>query len=218
VAGPTLITGASGLIGSWVGRRWTAADGELITVDHHTVDLLAHGTPAALVRRIEPARIVHLAWSASGTPGYRQAPDNAAWVRATLELVTAADEAGARMWVTGTAVDADRDPSDRYATAKRELRAALRESVDRGRLGWFRPFYVFDPAVGRPALVAAATAARESGVPVTLRTPHSKHDFVHAADVGSAIVTAVQHDIRGNVDIGSGTVRTVVDLVVALGA
>ncbi len=85
-------------------------------------------------------------------------------------------------------------------------------------MGWLRPYYVFDPVARRPALVADAAAAREAGVPVALRAPDATHDFVHAADVGSAVVTAVRHDLRGVVEIGSGTLHTVAEVVIALGA
>jgi nucleoside-diphosphate-sugar epimerase len=218
MAGPTLITGATGLIGVWVRRSWTAEDGSLVEVDHRTHDLLEPGVPSDIVRRIRPARVLHLAWTASGTPGYRTATDHAAWVRATMELVAATDEIGARTWVTGTAVDTDPEATDPYTTAKRELRTALSESVDAGRLGWLRPFYVFDPGAGRPALVADAATALESGVPVVLRAPAASHDFVHAADVGSAVVTAVRHHLQGIVEIGSGTLHSPADVVEALGA
>lgn len=218
MAGPTLITGATGLVGSWVRRAWTADDGPVVTVDHRADDLLRPGAPAQIVRRVRPARVVHLAWTASGTPGYRTSTDHAAWVAATLELVAAADDMGARIWATGTVVDADPEATDPYSAAKRELRAALSDSVDARRLGWLRPFYVFDPDARRPALVADTVAARESGVPVVLRTPHATHDFVHAADVGSAVVTAVRHDLLGVIEIGSGTTHSIAEVVAALGA
>lgn len=218
MARPTLITGATGLIGSWVRQSWTVDDGPLVTVDHRTDDLLEANAPAEIVHRVRPGRVVHLAWTASGTAAYRTSTDHAAWVRATLALVAAAEDVGARTWVTGTAVDTDPGATDPYTTAKRELLAALGDSVDSRRLGWLRPFYVFDPVARRPALVADTLAAQAAGVPVVLRTPQATHDFVHAADVGSAVVTAVRHDLLGILEIGSGTPHAIAEVVAALGA
>jgi nucleoside-diphosphate-sugar epimerase len=57
-----------------------------------------------------------------------------------------------------------------------------------------------------------------SGEPVELKSPGARHDFVHAADVGAAITQVVQYDLRGVVDIGTGTLTSVGDLVTRLGA
>jgi nucleoside-diphosphate-sugar epimerase len=222
VAGPTLITGAHGLLGSWVRRGWSAEDGELVVVDHASADLLEPGVPARIVREVQPARVVHLAWSASGTPGYRSSRANDEWVRATLELVAAAADVRATIWATGTVVDrvgeaAPPSDDDTYSAAKRELRARLSDRIAAKEIGWLRPFYVFDQTLRRPEVVAAAMAARDEGRPVQLRTPEAAHDFVHAADVGQAILGALRHDLRGPVDIGSGTIRSVAELVTALG-
>ncbi len=50
-----------------------------------------------------------------------------------------------------------------------------------------------------------------------LRTPHSRHDFVHAGDVGAAVRTVVRHRLAGEVPVGTGRVREVSELVRALG-
>jgi nucleoside-diphosphate-sugar epimerase len=217
VVGPTLITGGSGLLGGWVRRWWSPADGRLVVVDHHETNLLLPGEPTRLVDQVRPARVIHLAWSASGTPGYRRSDLNDAWLRTTLELVSAADDVSASMWATGTAVDGGDESSDSYTSAKRSLRSQLGERIETGTLGWFRPFYVFDEARGRPEVVAATLEAQRSGTPVRLRSSGAVHDFVHASDVGAAIVSAVRAGLKGVVDIGSGTARSVADLVTALG-
>jgi nucleoside-diphosphate-sugar epimerase len=218
VVGPTLITGATGLLGSHVLERWCDADGDLALVERSVDDLLEPGAPAALVRRVRPARILHLAWSASGTHGYRHSTENDAWRQATLELVGAAEEVGATMWATGTVVDASSSGSDAYTVAKRELRAELGPRIEAHAMGWLRPFYVFDPDRGRPEVVGATVIALREGRAVELRTPTAAHDFVHAGDVASAALCALRQDLRGPIDVGSGRIRTVGELVAALGA
>ena len=64
-------------------------------------------------------------------------------------------------------------------------------------------------------MVDLATSARERGETLHLRSPHQAHDFVHASDVGRAIVAAVAHDLMGEVQIGSGRLHTVAELVTA---
>jgi len=217
MAAPVLITGATGLIGSWVVRHWTDADPPLHVVRRSDVDLLAPGAAADLVRRTRPAAVVHLAWVASGTPGYRGSPDNDRWLTTSLDLHDVCRQLRVPLWATGTVVDTDPDPADAYTASKVALRRQLDPAIADGAIGWLRPAYVFDERVGRPAVVAAALAARSDGDTVTLQTPDAAHDFVHASDVGAAVVAAVRNGRTGYLPVGSGRVRRVADLVSALG-
>ncbi|WP_392544874.1 NAD-dependent epimerase/dehydratase family protein [Oryzobacter telluris] len=216
-----LLTGATGLIGGWVRREWPSDGSVVIPVGSAQGDLLQPGGPERLVTRERPTHVVHLAWSASGTPGYRSSTDNAAWYQASVRLVEAARSAGAQCWLTGSVVDAA-DPAgndlDPYTLHKAMLRRTFAADIDAGEVGWFRPAYVVDGSIGRPALVAEALAAARAGRAVALRTPSDRHDFVHAADVARAMVTAVTADLTGLLAVGSGRSRTVSELVEALGA
>jgi nucleoside-diphosphate-sugar epimerase len=217
VAAVALITGASGLIGKHVLERWDLDGLDAEPVNHARDDLLLPGVPTALVERVRPAVVVHLAWSASGTPDYRHAADNERWVRASLELAAACREVGSAFVATGTSLDKATAPGDAYASSKVQLWRELEPAVAEGDITWARPYYVIDPERRRPALIEHALSAQAVGVPVVLRTPDSEHDFVHASDVGHAIVLAVRNELRGEVPIGSGRLRRVCDLVAALG-
>lgn len=215
MASVALITGAGGLLGQHLLDAWDGAL-EPVLVDRAVHDLLVPGVGADLVADVRPQVVVHLAWVASGTAGYRSHGDNERWLHASLELASAAQQVGAHFCATGTAVDTG-EPADAYSAAKGALRRALERDIARQDVTWLRPFYVVDPDRGRPDLVAQAVAAANSGEPLTLRTPRSAHDFVHAADVGRGIMTAVTHTLLGEVEIGSGTARPVHQLVEALG-
>lgn len=217
MATTALITGATGLIGGHVVRHWDIRGLEPVFLDRRSEDLLTPGVPTALVRRLRPAVVVHLAWTASGTPGYRTSPDNDRWVEASLELERACQDAGAWLVATGTVLDSTGDSPDAYSAAKVRLRHALTPAIAAQTVTWLRPYYVVDPEMRRPALIADALAARDAGVTLGLRTPESRHDFIHASDVGRAVVVTVRHRLHGVVPIGSGRLRTVRDLVAALG-
>lgn len=215
MASVALITGGSGLLGRHLLRSWNA-DLEPLLVHHHEHDLLAEGVARALVARVRPNVVVHLAWAASGTPGYRTCADNDRWAEVSLELARAATDAGAHFCATGTALDGN-PPSDAYSAAKVWLRRALQPEIAAETITWLRPYYVVDPELRRPDLVAHAMAAADAGRPVALRTPEQAHDFVHAEDVGRGIMTAVDRSLLGEVPLGSGTARRVRQLVEALG-
>jgi nucleoside-diphosphate-sugar epimerase len=217
VATVALITGADGLIGQHVLRHWNI-DGVLPEAVHHqSHDLLEPGVATQLVSRVAPSIVVHLAWAASGDPEYRTSSDNGRWVRASLELAGACRAAGAWFVATGTPLDLGGAATDAYSSAKLELWHRLEPAVKASEITWLRPYYVVDPNRRRPALVEQALRARDSNTSLVLRTPDSQHDFVHASDVGRAVVTALQWGLRGEVPIGSGSLRRVRDLVAALG-
>ena len=212
-----LITGASGLVGQWVLHHWDQTVSTLVPVRHTEVDLLSPGAAAELVARTRPAYVVHLAWAASGQADYRTSDDNDRWVEASLELVAAAQVTGTTVWLTGTVVDDEVDAADAYTRSKARLKAQLAPLIEESAVGWLRPTYVFDEERRRPALVELAVSARERGEAIHLRSPHQHHDFVHASDVGRAIVASVSHGLAGEVPIGAGNLRSVADLVTCLG-
>jgi len=217
VAASVLITGSSGLIGRYVLEQWDLPEARLVLVDRGVDDLLSAGVPSALIQAHAPTVVVHLAWSASGTAGYRSSPDNDRWVAASIELAQACRASGAWFIGTGTSLDEGGESFDAYTSSKISIRLALQSAIDSGEITWLRPYYVFDAEIGRPALVAEAIAARGRGEPIELRSPGSEHDFILAVDVARAIVSVVRHGIRGVVQIGSGELRTVEELVSALG-
>ena len=216
MAAVALITGGGGLLGQQVLEHWGVAGLEPMLVDRDTHDLLTPGTGRRLVETVRPTVVVHLAWTASGTPGYREDPSNDRWIHASLELRDACRSVGARFCGTGTAVD-QAPPTDAYSTAKAQLRRALDDDISAGAITWLRPYYVIDPDHRRPDLVGRALAALAAGTSVMLRTPTSLHDFIHAADAACAIVVALREKMMGEVSLGSGTLRTVSQLVEALG-
>jgi len=217
VAAHALITGGSGLIGSWLVHHWQATDLEPVVVRSST-DLLSAGAADALLKRVRPDVLIHLAWISNSTRGYRDSPLNAEWLRLSTELLAGCSGAGIRMFAAGSVVDTERTPRDAYTSAKAGTRAAFEADIARGTVTWLRPFYVFDPERGRPELMRAAIDGALHGHTVELRTPNACHDFVHASDVGRAIAMIVEAHVTGIVDIGSGTQRSVAQLVACAGA
>jgi nucleoside-diphosphate-sugar epimerase len=212
-----LITGAGGLIGRWLSRRLAQESVSAVNVSRADTDLLNPGAPTAMIENLRPEAVVHLAWSASGDPDYRRSEANARWVDATIELHEICRKYDVRLWATGTGVERHDAAGDAYTRSKAQLRRHLAEEIDRGTLGWLRPYYVFDQVAGRPALFAAARQARLRGEKLILRDPDSEHDFVHAQDVATALVLAVQNGLMGEIPIGFGDTHRVSDCVEALG-
>jgi nucleoside-diphosphate-sugar epimerase len=210
------VTGAGGLIGRAVLQALpTAAD--VVPVRSSCIDLLDPGAFADLLRDTVPAVVIHLAWSASSSPGYRTSPDNARWRAVTREAAYVALGSGIRFIAVGSVVD-DARAEDPYTEAKAGLRSDLTDAIVTGQVTWLRPHYVFDPDAPSPAVLRDASDARERGRPVDLREPHVRHDFVHVRDVADAVAAVVEHRLTGVVDIGSGLLTAVHTLVERFGA
>src|SRR3989304_8960295 len=73
----------------------------------HRANLLEPGEIASLVGRVQPTHLLHFAWYA--VPGkYWTAPENLAWVRATINLMQVfSDHGGRRAGVAGGCAEKD---------------------------------------------------------------------------------------------------------------
>lgn len=217
MAPTVVITGATGLLGRWTLRHWEHERFSPVVVAKEDIDLRAPGSASELLEHTRPDVVIHLAWVASGTAGYRSSLDNELWLQASLSLAEACRDHHVTLYCTGSVVDDTVQPTDPYSRAKTELRRGLEERIESGLVGWLRPHYVFDPTTRRPRIVAAALEAAAQGLPVELTLPDAQHDFVHASDVGLAITAALRHGMRGVIEIGSGQTRSVRELVERLG-
>lgn len=220
MAASILITGGSGLIGSYtVDELLRVGAAPLIlesAVDDS--DLLGSGAADRVLDGVCPEVVLHLAWVASGTPGYRNHPDNPEWVRATVELARACDARGIWFIGTGTVAELEENPADAYTRAKARTFHTLRSGIEGGALTWLRPHYVFDPDLGRPEVMAEIRRAIAENRTPDLRSPESTHDFVHVRDVAAAVSAVVASQLRGLVPIGSGRNHSVAQLAAAAGA
>ncbi|HYD69451.1 NAD(P)-dependent oxidoreductase [Azospirillum sp.] len=236
-----LVTGAGGFIGrhvlprlaggGWrvhaVGRRPpTPEDG----VIWHAADLLAAGSAAAVLERVRPSHLLHLAWYAE--PGkYWRSPENHRWVHASLELAEAFRAAGGRRLVTaGTCAEYDwrygvcREdltplaPSTPYGVCKNALRQVLESwgEVHGVAVAWGRVFHLYGPHEPPGRLVPAVITALLRGEEARCSHGGQVRDFLHVDDVAAAFARLLDGDGTGAFNIGSAEpvrLREVIDAV-----
>ena len=244
-----LLTGAGGFVGSHVAtellarghevravRRPGSASEAFAGIAHRVeeVQLDLFGANAAsldpLARGVDLC--VHLAWYA--VPGkYLAAPENVECVSGSLRLLRALARNGCRRAVfVGSCFeyefgpeplreDGPVQPQSLYAASKLATRLMGEQlaRIDGIEFAWARLFYLFGPFEDRRRLVpyVVDTLLRGESVDVTQGT--QVRDFLHVADVASALVALALSQATGVVNVGSGrpvTVRQVVSTLETL--
>lgn len=223
-----LVTGGSGFLGSSLVRTLLAG-GHRVAVLSRTTPAHAEpqltwltgtlaGPPWDELARFAPEACIHAAWIA--TPGvYLESPENRDWVRWSVDFLNRLPALGVRQIValgtcieyriTGQPLREDRTPLapvSTYARSKCELHEQLRASpaLASTALAWARIFYPYGEGE-HPARLASSLISRLSlGEPVMLKTPGSKKDYIHADDVATALLTLVEGNFNGPVNIGTG--------------
>jgi len=165
-----LITGATGFIGRQCLLPLSRCADEVHAVSRsgarfppgirsHAVDLLDPVQAAALVARVRPTHLLHLAWIT--TPKvYWTSPENLRWVEVSEELLRAfAGHGGERVVMAGTCAEYDWSlghcdeattplkPGTLYGECKDRLRATLETFARRTGMStaWGRVFFLYGP-------------------------------------------------------------------------
>jgi nucleoside-diphosphate-sugar epimerase len=246
--GRVLLTGAGGFIGARTIEPLLAAGYEVHTLSRrpgshrrvrwHAVDLLDADTTATAVASIAAERLLHLAWYTEHGR-FWAAPENLAWVGATLGLLRAFVEAGgARAVVAGTCAEYDwthaeepcreltddtgqatpTRPATLYGAAKHATHIVARAYAEEAgvSLGWGRVFLLYGPGEDERRLVPQVARALLEGREAATSDGTQIRDLMHVDDVAAAFVALLASGVEGPVNIASGepvAIRRVLELI-----
>lgn len=101
-------------------------------------------------------------------------------------------------------------------TRNSELKQSLLTSATTG-LAWPRIFYPYGEGEHPARLASSLIAKLRRGEPVSLKTPHSTKDYIHADDVSAALLAVVEQRFNGAINIGTGEGVTVESIARELG-
>lgn len=238
-----LLTGGTGFIGrhciaelqargyevhATTSRTPPASDG----VHWHRTDLLNGDETAALMAAVRPDCLLHLAWYAEHGK-FWQALENLDWVRASIALLrTFIAEGGRRMAFAGSCAEYDwtdghcredttlLKPQALYGVSKHAFRliaeaAALRAGIS---CAWGRIFFLYGPGEQPSRLVPLMISSQLRGERAACSGTELQRDYLHVADVASALVALLDSPLEGAVNIGSGnaiSIRAMVEHITA---
>lgn len=239
-----LVTGAGGFIGSHVARvlvergrdvavivrpgssLWRLAD----VVDRLTVipgDLAAAASLRPALEAWRPDACLHLAWYAE--PGkYLASRENITALEGSLHLLDELIRVEcSQVVMTGTCAEYDTDrgflqedgplrPDSLYAATKHSLHMIAGQiAADAGvEVTWARVFFAHGPYEDERRLVPALIRALLRGEPFPATAGEQVRDYLHVADVASAICALAEQRLSGPVNICSGvpvTMRQVME-------
>jgi nucleoside-diphosphate-sugar epimerase len=105
-------------------------------------------------------------------------------------------------------------PNDIYATSKIETGLKLKEIGESfgAKTHWFRIFQAFGPHEKPERFIPGLISTLGRGEKFSIRTPDFKLDWIHTADIGSAIVFSLENNLRHFVDVGTGIATSVREL------
>lgn len=238
-----LITGAAGFIGHHCLEPLKARGYEVHAVSTkrmksgtggvhwHQANLLEPGAAKALLAEVKPSHLLHLAWFV--VPGKLiTAPENFAWVRASMELVQEfAAHGGKRLTVCGSGYEYDWNygycsekltpavPNTVYGSCKQALNLLVQSFATQAALSaaWGRVFFLYGPNEHPQRLVSSVILSLLKGEPAKCSHGRQIRDYMHVQDVAEGMVALLDSEVTGAVNVSSGQATTLREIVLTVG-
>jgi len=156
--------------------------------------------------------LLHLAWVSNSQRNYKKSTINQVWEKKTINLAEACFEAKIKFCGVGSIAEVtDFGITNLYASSKRNTRKAIQE-ISKEFL-WIRPSYILGLSQGRPRFV---TEIRNNSKPIMIHNGNESQDFILLQDVLQGILIALERNLTGIVDIGSGRCTKVAEIAKAI--
>jgi len=233
-----LVTGATGLIGRQLPAPLAALGFKLVATsrrgggDHVAMDCLDPSSVGAVMDRLRPSHLIHLAWH-DGAKDRWTSSANLDWVGASLTLLSAfARSGGKRAVLVGSCAeydwsqaasgplreDAPLRPATLYGAAKVATgTAALAGAGALGlSLAWARPFFCYGPGEPEGRLFGDLIKGIAAGRTVDCTDGLQRRDFLQTEDLARALAELLASPVEGAVNVASGNAVPVRDLIMAL--
>ncbi|HEY0981917.1 NAD-dependent epimerase/dehydratase family protein [Schlesneria sp.] len=198
--------------------------------DLHQVDLMDPVSVKGLIREVQPTHLLHLAWITEPRR-YLTAHENFDWLIASQSLLRAFhDHGGQRVVMSGSCAEYDwKDgvcreettpltPASFYGQCKHLLQMSLASYARQTGLswGWGRLFFLYGPYGHTSRIPGVVIDALLRNQPARCSHGLQQRDFLHIADAADALVTLLESDVQGPINIGSGEPVAIREIVLQL--
>ncbi len=237
-----LVTGATGFVGRHTLAPLARRGFEVVAVTSRRplgscdcvrwmkADLLTPGAPAAVMAEVRPTHLLHCAWYAEHG-AFWTAVENFSWLLASIPLLEAFAEAGGRRVVTaGTCAEYDWDagvceeertplrPRTTYGVCKNALHAVQGSLCSRTGVSaaWGRLFLLYGPHENPARLIPSVINALLDGGRARCTDGGQVRDLLHVQDAADALVSLLESEVEGPVNIASGDPIALRDAVILI--
>jgi nucleoside-diphosphate-sugar epimerase len=239
-----LLTGATGFIGSCAINPLLERGFEVHAISSkselplsvgnvtwHRANLLNFSETEHLLETVRPTHLLHFAWYLEHGKAWH-APENLDWLGASLNLVRNFNRLGGkRLVICGTLSEyaaagnkplleseAELTPDTLYGTTKKALFEVVEKYIETTAMSfaWGRAFFQFGKNESPKRLVASVICDLLEDR--TAKTSHGNQvrDYMSAEETAAAFAALLDSDVRGAVNIGSGEVRTIREIVLEI--
>jgi UDP-glucuronate decarboxylase len=186
---------------------------------YHQANLLSREETSALIRKIRPTHLLHLAWYVEHRK-FWNAVENLDWVQATLHLAREfIENGGERLVAAGTCAEYDwsksgiylesdfiSTPHTFYGTAKHSVNLNLSKLTEKFGVsyGWGRIFFPFGKKEPADKLIPSITDSLLNNRRAEILRGNLARDFMYIEDVAEAFVAFLESDVGGSVNIATG--------------
>lgn len=227
-----LVTGANGFIGSHVVDHLLDTGHEVIALSRTARrkprsagvmslvgDLSDPASARGIVKEALPDGVIHLAWYANPTDYLDSVEGNLGSIAATISLMRALIQSSCRRLVlAGSCVEAlPQAPASIYAGCKRAAHE-LAEVLSRDSFSSVcaHIFYLFGPRESSKRVIPTVTSSILNGRRVEVTSGEQVRDYLDVRDVASALVSLLDSDLTGGVDISAGfhlSLRSILEMI-----
>jgi nucleoside-diphosphate-sugar epimerase len=193
-------------------------------------DLIAVAEHGAALEEFRPEACIHLAWYAE--PGkYLHSLENIPSLVGSLNMLEELIRVGCRQFVmVGTCAEYDTDagylreegrtdPKTIYAASKLAL-DVIAQNIGRTvgvNVAWARLFYIYGPYEDERRVVPALILSLLRSQPFDATKGEQVRDYLHVADVASALWALAENGVTGAVNVSSGVPTTVRSMMETVG-
>ncbi len=171
---------------------------------------------AAELKQFKPECCIHLAWG--GLPDYSMENCRLNLI-AGIKLFEALGQVGCSKifglgtcWEYGKHIGVAKEDNqgiepNLFATFKTALQMIGQSNflATESKFIWGRPFFVYGPGQRPASLIPTCYRSLKHGAALKITNPQATNDFIHVADVATAIIALVEaNDVAGIYNIGSG--------------
>jgi nucleoside-diphosphate-sugar epimerase len=230
------ILGASGFLGIPISEAFFAEGWEVIEFSRSgaynplfqtvVADIFDESTLKSALMSSKPNVVLSTAWDTEHGKFWTN-ESNVAYRDATLKFAELSFRSGAETFIgLGTMSEYGSSPglcnaeitpllfNDIYSKSKIETGLELKKIGEAfgQQTHWARVFQAFGPNEKSERYVPGLISNLQKGNKFSIRTPNFEMDWIHSADIASAIVFMLANHLNHFVDIGTGTATTVREL------